>query len=101
MAFYCLAALRGSRGRTQGGHMEKWIKTARARLRGISTGRKRAAMAAMVGAAVATVVGLAVPAGASPLAARPSAITGAEHFQVMSTATNNSPTSGLIAWGVF
>jgi hypothetical protein len=26
---------------------------------------------------------------------------GAEHFQVMSTATNNSPNSPLIAWGVF
>jgi hypothetical protein len=81
--------------------MEKGIKTAAAKLRGLSTGRKRAAMAAMVGAAVAAVVGLAVPAGASPIAANPAAVTGAEHFQVMSTATNNSPNSPLIAWGVF
>jgi hypothetical protein len=81
--------------------MEKGIKTTAAKLRGLSTGRKRAAMAAMVGAAVAAVVGLAVPAGASPIAASPAAVTGAEHFQVMSTATNNSPNSPLIAWGVF
>ena len=81
--------------------MEKGIKTAAAKLRGLSTGRKRTAMAAMVGAAVAAVVGLAVPAGASPIAANPAAVTGAEHFQVMSTATNNSPNSPLIAWGVF
>jgi hypothetical protein len=81
--------------------METGIKTFGAGLRGISPGRKRAALAAMVAAAVATVVGLAVPAGASPLAARPTAVTGAEHFQVMSTATNNSPSSPLIAWGVF
>jgi hypothetical protein len=80
--------------------MEKGIKTAAAKLRGLTTGRKRAAMAAMVGAAVAAVVGLAVPAGASPIAARPTAVTGAEHFQVMSTATNNSPNSPLIAWGL-
>jgi hypothetical protein len=77
------------------------INSARAMLRGLSTGRKRAAMAAMVGAAVAAVVGLAVPAGASPIAARPAAVTSAEHFQVMSTATSNSPNSPLIAWGVF
>jgi hypothetical protein len=82
-------------------HMEKGIKTRAAKLRGLSTGRKRAAMAGMVGAVVAAVVGLAVPAGASPIAASPAAVTGAEHFQVMSTATNNSPNSPLIAWGVF
>jgi hypothetical protein len=81
--------------------MKQGIKQAAARLRGLSTGRKRAAVAAMLGAAVATVLGLAVPAGASPLAARPAAVTGAEHFQVMSTATNNSLNSPLIAWGVF
>ena len=81
--------------------MKQGIKQAAARLRGMSTGRKRAAVMAMLGAAVATVVGLAVPAGASPIAARPATVTGAEHFQVMSTATNNSPNSPLIAWGVF
>ena len=42
------------------GHMEKGIKTATARLRGLSTGRKRAGLVAMLGAVVATVVGLAV-----------------------------------------
>lgn len=81
--------------------METGIKTVGARLRSVSTGRKRAAVVAMTGAAVAAGVVLAVPAGASPLAAGPAAVTGAEHFQVMSTATNNSPTSPLIAWGVF
>jgi hypothetical protein len=81
--------------------MKKGIKTATARLRGLSTGRKRAGLVAMLGAVVATVVGLAVPAGASPITARPTTVTGAEHFQVMSTATNNSPNSPLIAWGVF
>jgi hypothetical protein len=82
-------------------HIEKGIKTTAAKLRRLSTGRKRAAMAAMVGAAVAAVLGLAVPAGASSIAANPAAVTGAEHFQIMSTATNNSPNSPLIAWGVF
>jgi hypothetical protein len=81
--------------------MEKGIKTATARLRGLSTGRKRAGLVATLGAVVATVLGLAVPAGASPITASPAAVTGAEHFQVMSTATNNSPNSPLIAWGVF
>jgi hypothetical protein len=42
--------------------------------------RKRAAVLAMTGTAVASAVVLAGPAGASPLAARPSAVTGAEHF---------------------
>jgi hypothetical protein len=81
--------------------MEKRIKTATAKLRGLSTWRKRAALAAMLGAVIATVVGLAVPAGASSLAARPAAVTGTEHFQVMNTSTSNSPNSPLIAWGVF
>lgn len=81
--------------------MEKGIKTARAKLRGLGTGRKRAALVAMVGAAVAAVVGLAVPAGAAPITARPAAVSGTEHFQVMSTSTANTPNSPLIAWGVF
>ncbi len=55
----------------------------------------------MAVAAVAAGVVLAVPAGASPLTAGPAAVTGTEHFQVMSTATSNSPKSPLIAWGVF
>src|SRR5579863_2112860 len=101
-SLYCLGTPRGSRGRTQGGHsMRQGIKQAAARARGMSTGRKRVTVTAMLGAAIATVVGLAVPAGASPLAARPAAVTGAEHFQVMSTSTANTPNSPLIAWGVF
>ena len=78
--------------------MQTGIKTVGARLRGLSTGRKRAGVLAMTGAAVAAGLVLAVPAGASP---RSAAVTGAEHFQVMSTATSNSPNSPLIAWGVF
>jgi len=81
--------------------MHQGIKQAIARLRGMSTGRKRVAGMAMLGVAIAAVVGLAVPAGAAPLAARPAAVTGTEHFQVMSTSTSNSPNSPLIAWGVF
>ena len=80
--------------------MEKGIKTFGAKLRGISTGRKRAGLAAMVAAAVATVVGLAVPAGASPLAARPTAVTGAEHLQAVTT-SGTATTQGVIAYGVF
>jgi hypothetical protein len=82
--------------------MEKGIKTAGAKLRGISARRKWAALAAMVAAAVVTVVGLAVPAGASPMAVRPAAVTGAEHFQMMNTTTSEtSTTNPLIAWGLF
>jgi hypothetical protein len=82
--------------------MKKGIKTFGARLRGISTVRKRAALAAMVAAAVATVVGLAVPAGASPLAAGPASVTGTQHFQMMNTTTSEtSTTNPLIAWGLF
>jgi hypothetical protein len=82
--------------------MKKGIKTFGARLRGISTVRKRAALAAMVAAAVATVVGLAVPAGASPLAARSASVTGTQHFQMMNTTTSEtSTTNPLIAWGLF
>jgi hypothetical protein len=80
------------------GIMKTGIKTAGARLRGLSTGRKRAGVLAMTGAAVAAGLVVAVPAGAS---LRPAAVTGAEHFQVMSTVTSNSPNSPLIAWGVF
>jgi hypothetical protein len=80
--------------------MEKGIKTAGAKLRGISTGRKRAALAAMVGAAIAAVVGLAVPAGASPLAARPTVVTGTEHLQAITT-SGTATTQGVIAYGVF
>jgi hypothetical protein len=68
------------------------------KLRGPSTGRKRAALAATV-AAVATMVGLAVPAGASPLAAaKPAAVSGAEHLQFMTT-SGTATTLGVITWG--
>jgi hypothetical protein len=63
------------------------------------TGRKRAAVLAVAGtAAAATIVGLAVPAGASPVAARPAAISGTEHFQIMSTSPT-STTLSVISWG--
>ena len=62
--------------------------------------RKRAAVLAMTGAAVAGGVVLAGPAGASPLAARPAAVTGAEHFQAMST-SGTATTESVIAYGVF
>lgn len=63
--------------------------------------RKRAAVLAMTGAAVAAGVVLAVPAGAAPIApAAASAVTGAEHFQAVSTsATANK--QGVIAYGLF
>jgi hypothetical protein len=81
--------------------MEKGMKMVGGKLRGLSTGRKRAALAATGAAAVATVVGLAVPAGASPLAARPAAVTGAQHFQMMNTTTSETTTTNpLLAWGL-
>jgi hypothetical protein len=80
--------------------MRTGIKTFGAGLRGISTRRKRAGLAAMVAAVVATVVGLAVPAGASPIAARPAAVTGAEHFQAVTT-SGTATTQGVIAYGLF
>ena len=65
------------------------------------TAGKRAAVAAMAGAAAAAVVGLASPAGAAPVHSSSAAkVTGTEHFQIMTT----SPTSSLaptITWGVF
>ena len=57
------------------------------------------AVAATGAAAAATVIGLAVPAGASPVAARPASVTGAEHFQLITL----SPTATKLAvtsWGV-
>ena len=65
------------------------------------TGRKRVAVLAMTGAAAAAVVGLTGPAWASPVApATPAAITGTEHFQIMTT-SGTATTAGTIAWGVF
>jgi hypothetical protein len=80
--------------------METWIKRASTNHFASKT-RKRTAVLAMTGAAVAAAVVLAAPAGASPLAPRTApAVTGTEHFQIMSTSTT-SPTSDVIAWGVF
>ena len=82
--------------------MEKGIKTAGAKLHGISTRRKRAAvLAAMIGAAVAAVVGSGRPGGrVADGRLRPSAVTGAEHFQAMSTSAT-ATTQGVIAYGLF
>jgi hypothetical protein len=62
--------------------------------------RARALAVAATGiAAVATVIGLAIPAGASPVAARPAAVSGAQHFQLVTTsATTSAPP--VTGWGV-
>jgi len=62
--------------------------------------RKRAAVIAMTAAAVAAAVVLGGPAGASPLAARAAAVSGTEHFQIMSTSTT-SLNAGVIVYGAF
>jgi hypothetical protein len=65
------------------------------------TGRTRMAVLAGAGAAAAAaIVGLAVPAGAAPVAAGPAVVKGAEHFQIMSTSTTSNKSS-IITWGVF
>jgi hypothetical protein len=49
---------------------------------------------------VAAIIGLAVPASASPAVARPAAVSGTEHFQIMTT----SPTAikvNVILYGAF
>jgi hypothetical protein len=61
------------------------------------TGHKRAAVAAMTGAAAAAVLGLAVPASASQAAV--AAVTGTEHFQFATTSPTAS-SNQLIAYGV-
>jgi hypothetical protein len=64
------------------------------------TWRKRAAVAAVAGAAAAALT-LAGPAGASPIVAHGAArVTGTEHFQIMTTSATSS-TASVIAWGVF
>ena len=65
------------------------------------TGRKRAAVAVMTGAAAAAVTGLVMagPAGASPMApSGPAAVTGTEHVQIMSTSATSN-TASTIVWG--
>jgi hypothetical protein len=76
--------------------MHQGIKSACAKLRGLSARRKRAAIAVIGGATVAAVVGLAVPAGAAPLAPH----AGTESLQIMSTSVNAN-TAGAIMYGVF
>ena len=70
------------------------------RLRLGGTRRTRAAVLGVAGtAATAAVVGLAVPAGASPVPAH--SVTGTQHFQMMNTTTNpNSTTNPLLAYGL-
>ena len=67
------------------------------------TGRKRAAIAAMTGAAAAAaaITGLVMagPAGASSMASSgPAAVTGTEHVQIISTSPT-SPLASVIVWG--
>jgi hypothetical protein len=63
--------------------------------------RKRAAVLAMTGTAAVAAVVLAGPAGASPLAARTApAVTGTEHFQIMTTSGTSTKLS-LIMYGLF
>ena len=67
------------------------------------TGRKRAAIAAMTGAAAAAaaITGLVMagPAGASSMASSgPAAVTGTEHVQIMSTSATSN-TASTIVWG--
>jgi hypothetical protein len=62
---------------------------------------KHAAVATMAGAAAAAVVGLASPAGASPVVAGgPAVVTGTEHFQMMTT-SGTASSFPVIAYGVF
>jgi hypothetical protein len=71
-------------------------------IRRAAAGRRRAATLATTGlAAGAAVTALALPAGASPVTARPAVVSGAEHFQMMNTTTSqNSTTNPLLVWGV-
>ncbi|TVZ02996.1 hypothetical protein EAS64_21265 [Trebonia kvetii] len=66
------------------------------------TGRTRTAVLAAAGtAAAAAVVGLAVPAGAAQVTARPAAVSGTQHFQMMNTSTSQTTINNpLLAWGV-
>jgi hypothetical protein len=68
------------------------------------TGRKRAIalVAAAVVAATAVTAGLALPAGASTVAAKPAGAGGTEHFQMMNTSTSQTTTTNpIVAWGIF
>jgi hypothetical protein len=64
------------------------------------TRRVRAVAVAVTGAAaVAAAIGLAVPAGASAAVARPAAVSGAEHFQLI-TLSPTATTLSVTSWGV-
>src|SRR5579862_5650121 len=87
----------------QGGHMQPGTNGVR-RLRLAGTRGTRAAVLGIAGtAAAAAIVGLAVPAGATPVTAQPAGGRwGTEHFQLMNTSTSQTSNSGpLIAYGVF
>ena len=74
------------------------------KLRLAGTRSTRAAVLAVAGtAAAAAIVGLAVPAGATPVTAQPAGGRwGTEHFQMMNTTTSQTSNSGqVIAYGVF
>jgi hypothetical protein len=73
------------------------------RLRLAGTRGTRAAVLAVAGtAAAAAIVGLATPAGATPVTAQHHAKWGTEHFQLVSDSTSQTSTSNpLIAYGVF
>ncbi len=72
------------------------------RLRLGGTRGTRAAVLAVAGTAAAAIVGLAVPAGATPVTAQPAGRWGTEHFQMMNTSTSQTSNSGpLIAYGAF
>ena len=69
------------------------IQTARRRI--TATGRTRVALLAATGAAAtAATIGLALPAGAAPVRA---AVTGAEHFQIMSTSATADTTCSQLS----
>ncbi len=65
-------------------------------------GRSRTALlGGTLVAAAAVTIGLALPAGAAPVTARPAGVTGIQHFQMMNTSTSqNTITNPLLAWGV-
>jgi hypothetical protein len=68
----------------------------------VGKGRRRAVtLAVTVLAAAAVTTGLALPAGASTVAAKPAGTGGTQHFQTMNTTTSQtSTTNPLLAWGV-
>ncbi len=71
-------------------------------IRRATAGRRRAVTLTATGlAATAAVTALALPAGASAVTARPAAVSGTQHFQMMNTSTAQTSTTGpLLAYGV-